>query len=147
MLTRQDLPCFDADAASRVELEKGAYVLDDEEGFESIIIASGSEVSIALDAAAELRQKGKKIRVVSMPSWELFEKQSAEYRNSVLPVSCRKRISLEAGSTFGWSRYTGDHGLNLGLDHFGASAPSKVLAEKFGFTAPAVAERILEYLA
>ena len=146
ILTRQDLPCFSAEESCRIDVEKGAYVLDDEADFEAIIIATGSEVTLALGVAAELRKQGKKIRVVSMPSWELFEKQPQTYRDSVLPPSCKKRISVEAGSVFGWLRYTGDAGLNLGLDHFGASAPSKVLSEKFGFTVPSITERVLEYL-
>ena len=85
---------------------------------------------------------GKKVRVVSMPSWELFLKQDKAYRDSVLPPSCKKRVSIEAGSTFGWEKFIGDEGLAIGLDHFGASAPYKVLTEKFGFTVPAVIEKM-----
>ena len=103
-------------------------------------------MTAALSAAEILRTKGKKIRVVSMPSQELFLRQDREYRDSVLPPSCRKRISIEAASTFGWKRFTGEDGMEIGLDHFGASAPYKVLAEKFGFTPDAVAEKAESYL-
>ncbi len=142
ILTRQDLRPYDAATAAKVDIEKGAYVVSCEEGFEYLLIATGSEVNLALDAAAALRAEGKKVRVVSMPSWELFEAQSKEYKDSVIPPCCKKRVTIEAGSTFGWAKYAGDNGLSIGLDHFGASAPYKVLAEKFGFTAPAVVEKI-----
>ncbi len=145
ILTRQDVPCVTAEKSS-AGLSRGAYVIQDEPDFEAILIASGSEVSLALGAAEELRKHGRKIRVVSMPSWEIFDQQSSEYRESVLPKKCIKRISIEAACTFGWCRYTGDAGLNIGLDHFGASAPYKVLAEKFGYTVPAVTEKVLSYL-
>ena len=142
ILTRQDLRPYDEATAKRVAMDKGAYVVSCEEGFEYILIGTGSEVNLALDAAAELRKMGKKVRVVSMPSWELFLKQDKAYRDSVLPPSCKKRVSIEAGSTFGWEKFIGDEGLAIGLDHFGASAPYKVLTEKFGFTAPAVVEKV-----
>lgn len=142
ILTRQDLrPLSDA-AAKKMAFEKGAYVVSCEEGFEYILIGTGSELNLALDAAEELRKMGKKVRVVSMPSWELFLKQDKAYRDSVLPPNCKKRVSIEAGTTFGWEKFIGEEGLAIGLDHFGASAPYKVLAEKFGFTVPGVLEKI-----
>jgi len=123
VLTRQDIENVTGGSADGKSVSKGAYILSDEADFETILIATGSEVSLAMGAARILRENGKKVRVVSMPSWELFEKQSEEYRESVLPANCVKRVSIEAASTFGWRKYTGDKGLNLGLDHFGASAP------------------------
>ena len=105
-LTRQTLPNLPAEiVAERMDVAKGAYVVSCEKDFELILIGTGSELQTVMGAADILRAAGRKVRVVSMPSWELFEKQSAEYRESVLPASCRKRISVEAGSTFGWSRY------------------------------------------
>ncbi|MDD4097356.1 MAG: transketolase [Lentisphaeria bacterium] len=146
-LTRQNLPNLPADVvAERMDVAKGAYVVSCEKGFELILIGTGSELHAALGAAEILRAAGRKVRVVSMPSWELFEKQSDEYRESVLPAACRKRISVEAGSTFGWGRYVGQEGLALGIDHFGDSAPCELLAEKYGFTAQAVAEHAQAYL-
>ena len=142
ILTRQDLRPLCECARPKIALEKGAYVVSCEEGFEYILIGTGSELNLALDTAEELRKAGKKVRVVSMPSWELFLKQDKAYRDSVLPPSCKKRVSIEAGSTFGWEKFIGDEGLAIGLDHFGASAPYKVLTEKFGFTVPAVIEKM-----
>jgi transketolase len=98
------------------------------------MIATGSEVEITLGAARKLGDEGTNVRVVSMPSWELFEKQSAEYKESVLPDACEKRMAIEAGTSFGWERYVGRKGGLVTKDDFGASAPFKVLQEKFGFT-------------
>ncbi len=146
-LTRQTLPNLPAEiVAERMDVAKGAYVVSCEKDFELILIGTGSELQAVMGAADILRAAGRKVRVVSMPSWELFEKQSAEYRESVLPASCRKRISVEAGSTFGWSRYVGCDGLALGIDRFGDSAPAERLAEEFGFNAKAVAEHAEAYL-
>ena len=146
-LTRQNLPNLPADIVSkRMDVAKGAYVVSCEKDFEIILIASGSELQVIMGAADILRGKGKKVRVVSMPSWELFDKQSAEYKESVLPATCQKRISVEAGSTFGWQRYIGSCGLALGIDHFGASAPCELLAKEYGFSAEAVAEHAIAYL-
>ena len=127
-------------------MAKGAYVLDDAADFQAIIIATGSELMVASQAAAALAEEGLALRVVSMPSWELFEEQSAEYKEQVLPSSCRRRITLEAGTTFGWSRYAGDDGLSIGLDNFGDSGPAEKLAEEYGFTPEKVAERVRNYL-
>jgi transketolase len=146
-LTRQNVPNFTAEQVAHLELAKGAYVLSDEAGFEVILVATGSEVGAAMGAAGLLRQAGRKVRVVSMPSWELFDAQSAAYKESVLPAACTRRVTVEAASTFGWERYAGTQGLMIGLNRFGDSAPFKKLAEAYGFTAPAIAERVKAYLA
>ncbi|MEI8248148.1 MAG: transketolase [Lentisphaerota bacterium] len=145
LLTRQDLAPFTPEMAARVDLAKGAYVLSDDEDFDLIMIATGSEVNLALSAADLIRAKGIKVRVVSMPSQELFLKQDADYQESVLPSYCLNRVSIEAGSTFGWHRFVGRDGLAIGMDTFGASAPYSVLAEKFGFTPELVVETIKKY--
>jgi transketolase len=145
LLTRQDLAPFTPEMAARVDLAKGAYVLSDDEDFDMIMIATGSEVNLALKAADLIRAKGIKVRVVSMPSQELFLKQDADYQESVLPSYCLNRVSIEAGSTFGWHRFVGRDGLAIGMDTFGASAPYSVLAEKFGFTPELVVETIKKY--
>ncbi len=148
ILTRQDLAPYSAETAKRIDISKGAYVVDCEDGFEYVLIATGSEVNLALEAAKLLRAEGKKVRVVSMPSRELFLAQSKEYQESVIPTCpCKKRVTIEAASTFGWEKFAGDNGLCIGLDHFGASAPYKVLAEKFGFTPQAVADKIKAFFA
>ncbi|GCF07058.1 transketolase [Dictyobacter arantiisoli] len=135
-LTRQNLPTIDREqypAASN--LTKGAYVLVDSEGTPDIILlASGSEVSLAFDTAKQLHQDGIAARVVSVPSWELFEAQSAEYKEAVLPKNVRARIAIEAARTMGWERYIGLDGAYVTLDHFGASAPANTLFKEFGFT-------------
>ncbi len=136
LLTRQKLPVIDRNkftAAS--EVEKGAYILKNTDGTpDAILMASGSEVYLALDAAEKLDSEGIKTRVVSFPSWELYEKQSAEYKEKVLPKEVKVRVSIEAAVEFGWSKYTGDGGASISLDRFGASAPFKTLFENFGFT-------------
>jgi transketolase len=108
-----------------------------------VLIASGSEVHLALEARDLLAQKGMGVRVVSMPSWELFDAQPASYREEVLPPQVTARLAIEAGVTQGWAKYVGPAGDAVGLERFGASAPYKVLMEKLGFTAEAVAERAL----
>jgi len=142
VLTRQDLKPLSPEQAAAASVAKGAYVVSEDPGFDMIMIGTGSELNLALEAAAELRKEGKKIRVVSMPSCELFLAQDKSYQDSVLPPSVKRRVTIEAGSTFGWERFAGDAGLKIGLDHFGASAPYKVLAEKFGFTAAGVVAKI-----
>ena len=107
-----------------------------------ILLASGSEVECCVNAKALLKEEGIDARVVSMPSFELFDEQSEEYRESVLPKSVRARVAVEAAATLGWHKYVGLDGAVIGLDHFGASAPYKVLTEKFGFTVPAVIEKM-----
>lgn len=146
-LTRQTVPNYPAELLPKVAVQKGAFVLEADEKADMTIIATGSEVQLALGAAGILRGKGHGVRVVSMPSWELFEQQSAEYRESVLPAACKRRVSIEAGVTTGWQRYVGSEGLAIGLDHFGESAPAGILAKEYGFTVEAVAARIESYLA
>ena len=142
LLTRQNVPVLDRSRFPPArELEKGAYILwESQPGGtpDLILIGTGSEVHLALETAQKVAGKGR-IRVVSMPSWELFERQPHAYREQVLPSACRKRIAIEAGSTLGWQRYTGDQGRIVGLDQFGASAPYPVLAKTYGFTADRVA--------
>ena len=145
VLSRQKVPVL-----SRHEypveggVKRGGYVLaGDGEDPDCIIIATGAEVHTALSARELLAAKGKRARVVSMPSWELFTEQPKEYRDEVLPPPVRRRISVEAGRTSGWERWVGEGGIAVGVDSFGASAPASVLFEKFGLTANAVAEKAL----
>ena len=135
-LSRQALPTLDRTTMGPASnVARGGYVLlDSEQSPDLILIATGSELSLALDAAKTLRQEGVAVRVVSMPSWELFEEQSAEYKESVLPAQVTARIAIEAASPMGWERYVGAHGETVTLNHFGASAPAKVLFQQFGFT-------------
>jgi transketolase len=142
-LTRQNLPTLDREQyASASNVAKGAYVLlDSDKTPELILLASGSEVSLAVDAAQQLRQEGVAVRVVSVPSQELFEAQSAEYKESILPKSVRARIAIEAASSMSWQRYVGLDGDTITLDHFGASAPAKILFQNFGFTVENVVEK------
>ncbi len=142
LLTRQNVAVIDRSKYAPANLlEKGAYTLwQSAEGEpELILIATGSEVELALAAAGNLASKHR-VRVVSMPSWELFEQQDAAYRESVLPRDCRRRIAIEAGASFGWERYIGNEGRTLCLDHFGKSGPYKDLAKAYGFTPERVAE-------
>ncbi len=137
-LTRQKLPVFDRTKFGSAEgVARGAYVLSPSPTgkLDGILIASGSEVSLAVEAQEMLAAEGISVSVVSMPSWELFEKQSREYRDEVLPPAVTARLAIEAGVTLGWSKYVGAKGEVIGLDRFGASAPYQILMEKFGFTA------------
>lgn len=145
-LTRQTLPNLPAEVVARMDVAKGAYVVSSDEDFEAILIGSGSELAACVKAAEALRAQGRKLRVVSMPSWDLFEAQGAEYKESVLPKACRKRVAVEAACTMGWSKYVGDEGMVIGLDHFGESAPYKALADKYGFTPEKVTAAVAEYL-
>jgi transketolase len=143
-LTRQDLVIVSEAQQAMQGVAHGAYVLREGKGGKPsmMILASGSEVKVALDAADLLESAGQSVRVVSMPSWELFEAQSDAYKQSVLPDAVQKRVSIEAGVTLGWQRYIGRDGLAIGIDHFGASAPAELLQEKFGFMPEDVAKRI-----
>ena len=137
VLTRQKLPVLDRTTlAPSAGTARGAYVLIDAgEGLpELILIATGSEVSLALEAHRQLVSEGVRSRVVSMPSWELFEAQSAEYRQAVLPPAVHARVSVEAGSPFGWERYVGPRGAIIGVDRFGASAPGPEVMARYGFS-------------
>ncbi|MCQ2397536.1 MAG: transketolase [Lentisphaeria bacterium] len=146
-LTRQALTNLPADVVAKMDVAKGAYVVSSDDDFEAIIIGSGSELGACNAAAAALRAQGKKLRVVSMPSWDLFDAQSDEYKESVLPKACCKRIAVEAACTMGWEKYVGCKGMTIGLNHFGESAPYKVLADKYGFTAEKITAKIADYLA
>jgi len=148
-LTRQKLPVIDREKYASAEgLAKGAYILADSKGQrpDVILIASGSEVSVALDAYEKLIAEGVAARVVSMPSWDLFEKQTQDYRDEVLPPETTARLAIEAAYPFGWERYIGPKGAVIGMTRFGASAPYKVLAEKFGFTADNIVRRAHELM-
>ena len=139
VLTRQNVPVLDRSTLGPAEgLRRGAYVLREAGGgpgaIRLILIATGSEVHLALGAAERLEAEGVPTRVVSLPSWELFEAQGGAYRDEVLPPRVEARVAVEAGATFGWERYVGTRGRVVGLDRFGASAPAGVLAERFGFT-------------
>lgn len=142
VLTRQDLPVLERSNTDAEGLHQGAYILSDDSGTPDVIlIGTGSEVQHALGAAAHLRKEdGVDVRVVSMPSWELFEDQPERYRHKVLPPSVTSRVSVEAGATTGWAQYVGPDGLALGLDRFGASAPGGTNMKKYGFTAERVAD-------
>ena len=143
VLSRQDLPTYEK---SGPEAMKGGYVISDKENYQAIVIASGSEVEIAIAAQEQLESDGIAVRVVSMPSMELFEEQSQEYRESVLPRSARIRVSVEAGATMPWYKYIGIEGAAIGIDHFGASAPADILYKEFGFTAQNVAEKVKQLI-
>lgn len=142
VFTRQNLPVLDRAAlAGADQVRRGAYTLVDTAGDPDVILLStGSEVHIAVEAEQLLRQEGISARVVSMPSWELFDAQSAEYRDAVLPPEVRARVSIEAATTLGWERYVGTDGLAIGMSGFGASAPAGVLYEQFGLTARCVVD-------
>jgi transketolase len=148
VLSRQKLPVINHTAyTSSAGPSQGAYVLVDSAGKPDIIlIASGSEVHFALEAAKRLTQGGVSVRVVSMPSWELFEKTPQEYRNQVLPPGVSARIAVEAGLPMGWERYVGSGGSVVGMTTFGASAPGETLMEKFGFNAESIVRKALEML-
>jgi transketolase len=144
ILTRQNVPVL-ADTAARAAdgVPRGGYVLAEADGTPDIVlVGTGSEVQHCVAAAATLAESGTRARVVSLPSWELFEEQDDDYRDAVLPPDVPV-LSIEAGSTFGWERYADD---SIGIDHYGASAPSAVVMEQFGFTAAHVVDRANELL-
>lgn len=142
-LSRQNLPHINASREDALHASKGAWIVRGKDtNCDLIIFASGSEVSLANSVADKLEAKSLKVRVVSVPCWELFFEQDESYRNSILTPSCNKRVSIEAGTTLGWERFTGSNGINIGIDHFGESAPAEDLAKAFGFTTEAVLEKI-----
>jgi len=148
-LTRQNLPIIDRTKYSSAEgVTRGAYILADAKGKtpDIILIATGSEVALALESSEKLSAKGIAVRVVSMPSWELFEKQPQSYRDEVLPPTITTRLAIEAASPFGWERYVGLKGAVIGVNRYGASAPYQVIAEKLGFTSANVVKRAHELL-
>ena len=141
VLTRQNLPILENSSFEKVA--KGAYVVyETSADFDTILIATGSEVALAIDVARELEKDGSKVRVVSMPSVELFEEQSKEYKEELLPLNIRRRVSLEMGNSALWYKYVGLDGLAIGIDKFGASAPANKVIEEYGFTVEAVVEKI-----
>ncbi len=147
--SRQKLPVLDRDALAPAEgLHKGAYVLSDPEDGEPeiIMMASGSEVAPVLEAAKQLTGEGRRVRVVSFPSWEIFERQDQDYRRCVLPPSVRKRLAVEAGSPIGWERYVGQEGAVIGLRRFGASGPGQEVLDNLGFSVEAILQRAKEVL-
>jgi transketolase len=148
-LTRQVLPVIDRSKYASAEgLARGGYVLADAPAKipEIILIASGSEVAVALEAFEKLKAEGIAARVVSLPSWDIFEKQPQAYKDEVLPPGVTARLAIEAAAPLGWDRYVGPKGAVIGMTRYGASAPYKVLAEKFGFTAANVIQRAKELL-
>ena len=146
LLTRQGVKVLDQSMDETVDgVSKGAYAVLDCENPELVFLATGSEVGLAMVVATSMTDKN--IRVVSMPCWEIFETQSDEYKKSLIPDRGAMKISMEAGITLGWSKYAGPNGLSIGINHFGASAPGKDLAEEFGFTADQVEQKIRNHLA
>ncbi len=137
ILSRQNLPTFDRKVCKPAKgVAKGAYILyETEAGIPDIILmGTGSELSLAFEAGKKLEKQGRKVRIVSFPSWELFEKQTKKYKESVLPSEVKRRISIEAGVTTGWQKYVGSEGLTIGIDEFGKCGPGEIVLEKFGFT-------------
>jgi transketolase len=145
VLSRQNLPALDG---SGIDAEKGAYIISKESGadIDAIILASGSEVAPAIDAQKQLETEGYSVRVVSVPCMETFERQDADYKESVLPKSVKIRAAVEAGSSLSWGKLVGPFGAYITMDSFGASAPAKILFEHFGFTAENIAEKIHELM-
>ncbi|HZS53014.1 MAG TPA: transketolase [Bryobacteraceae bacterium] len=147
-LTRQNVPHLDRSKGKNIDVAKGAYILSEPDGGspEVVLIGTGSEVSLCLRAQEKLQGYGVKARVVSMPSWYFFEKQDEAYRESVLPKTLRKRVTVEAGATYGWERWASDEGIIIGIDHYGASAPGAEIMKHFGFTAEHVTSAALRLL-
>lgn len=147
ILTRQKTPVFDRTYLKpAIGLSFGAYVLANSKKPEALIVGTGSEVYLCLEAFHILKKEGISTRVISMPSWELFEKQSEQYKISVFPVNIKARVSVEAGSTIGWERYVGLDGTSIGIDHFGRSAPSEILYKFFNITAENIKNKVYEQI-
>jgi transketolase len=145
VFTRQGLPQQPRTAAQEAAVRRGGYVLIDSQGApECIVIASGSEVGICAQAVNTLNEHGRRVRLVSMPSTEVFDAQDAAYRESVLPQALRRRLAVEAGATLGWWHYVGSDGRVLGIDRFGESGKASDLFPHFGFTADNVAKQVEE---
>ena len=145
ILTRQDLPTLkDTDKNAYEGVSKGAYVVSpsERETPDALLLATGSEVSLAVEAQKALAGEGIHVSVVSMPSWDRFEQQSQEYKNTVLPKNVKKRLGIEVGSSMGWHKYTGDEGDVLAIDTFGASAPGEKIMEEYGFSVNNVVARV-----
>jgi transketolase len=150
VLSRQKLPILDRKSLGAVEgVRRGAYVLLDPPGpgsIDAILIATGSEVSATLDAARQLHAGGVRVRVVSMPSWELFAAQAGSYRDQVLPPAVRARVAVEAAGPMGWSHWTTDDGIVLGIEGFGASAPGERLFQEFKLTPDHIVQTVKRLL-
>lgn len=149
VLTRQNLPTIDQQPEEAYAgVEKGAYIVSkaQTDSPDALLLATGSEVGLAIEAQAKLAEENVHVSVVSMPSWDRFEKQSAEYKNSVLPPNVTKRLAIEMGSSFGWGKFTGLEGDVLAIDRFGASAPGETIMKEYGFTAENVADRVKKLL-
>jgi transketolase len=147
VLSRQKLKTLEgAGAHAKEGLRHGAYVISDRPAFKGILVATGSEVGLALDAQKLLDERGIATRVVSMPSVELYLKQKHEVQEKVLPTSTKKIASIEAGITLGWAQITGRDGLQFGVNEYGISAPAAKIYEKFGLTAPKIAEKIAAWI-
>lgn len=147
VLTRQGLPTLEGTDVNAYEgVKKGAYIVSDssKETPDALLLATGSEVQLAVKAQQELKEKGIDVRVVSMPSWDRFEKQDAVYKNSIIPPQVKKRLAIEMASSFGWERYVGDQGQILGIDIFGASGNSDIIMKEYGFTVENVVKKVEE---
>ena len=147
-LTRQNVPHLDRSRAKNIDVAKGAYILSEADSGKPdvILIGTGSEVSLCMKAQDKLKEYGIKARVVSMPGWNLFEAQDQAYRDSILPRNIKKRVVVEAGSSYGWDRWASDEGIIIGIDHYGASAPGDQILKHFGFTAEHVTSAALRLL-
>ncbi|HBZ37042.1 MAG TPA: transketolase [Balneola sp.] len=149
VLTRQNIPTFSRDGENAAKLtQKGAYILADskKETPDAIIVGTGSEVHLAMEAKSTLETQGIDVRVVSMPCWELFQEQSDDYKEKVLPKAVTNRVSVEAGSTFGWQKWIGDKGTSIGIDTFGESAPFEELYDHFGITTEKVVDAVISQM-
>lgn len=145
VLTRQDVPSLDHSSIQGTE--KGGYIMSSEKGkLDAVIIATGSEVSLAIEIQKALLLEKIDVRVVSLPSFDIFNNQTIEYQNTIIPTTMRKRIAIEMGATLGWHQYTGLDGLNITIDKFGASAKGEAVVEKYGFSVSGVLKRVREYL-
>jgi transketolase len=145
VLTRQDVPTLPNTAERAYEgVKKGAYVVAEAKNGrpEALLLASGSEVSLAVKAQEALAEEGIHVSVISMPSWDRFEKQSADYKEQVLPRAVKKRLAIEMAASLGWERYVGEEGDILAIDRFGASAPGEKIMEEYGFTVGNVVKRV-----
>jgi transketolase len=142
ILTRQKLSILDQNKLGSAKgLHLGAYILkDSDKNPDILLIATGSEVSLSIKAAEQLEEKGNNVRVISFPSWEIFEQQSDEYKKQVFPAEIKARVSVEMGIGMGWQKYVGDSGESISIETFGASAPDNILYEKYGFTVQNILE-------
>ena len=146
VLSRQNLPTLDAKAAGTAGTTKGAYILSEAHNGtpEVILLSTGAEVHLAVEAQKQLEASGTATRVVSMPSWELFEAQDSAYQESVLPTSITRRVAIEAGSSLGWHRWVGTQGKVIAVDKFGASAPASIIFKEYGFSVENVVAKVNE---